>query len=348
MSFSIKRTVNPINDIFPEKTVKEVKFSTFLIDTNAASAFRVRNIDDGQIAWSLTDGLLNAYSYTGESPGFLTNKARGDVLNTTRTLEGDVLGTFSCRGYNDFGNIGYGDGGKMEIYCDEDWNSNNTRGTGILLSTANIGTGTLTDKLRLNGDGVRIGDSASSYILPLLSSDTAGSILTDQGGNGFLSWKVPLESYSLASITEEVVNNQTRTSIVTGISSLARVIPANTIETGSTFKFTSSGKYLLDAPDDTATFEITFGSIIATISGEMEYNVASRDYTITSYVTFKSTGATASFNDTTSSQSFATATNTASPTLVNTSVDINWDAFFQWDNAGCELVQRIFTFEKIA
>ncbi|MCK9220275.1 MAG: hypothetical protein M0P47_09535 [Bacteroidales bacterium] len=135
---------------------------------------------------------LDVYSNTATSKGgVFFRKAKGTIASPLSVSAGDQLGVLGFVGAYSVGGVGTfptSAQGAIFAKAEENFTSATNLGTYLTFETTSSGSGTRTEKIRINGDGtIKIGATGSSYSLPSTNGND-DQVMISNGSDGTLTW----------------------------------------------------------------------------------------------------------------------------------------------------------------
>jgi hypothetical protein len=174
-------------------------------------------------------------------------RARGTRLLPTAVLNNDLIHSEISLVYN--GSNYLTGAHKVEVIANADM-SDGSGGVEYIVSTSNVGSNSVVQKLKLSEFGLNIGTDVAGYVVPLIRG-TAGQVLRSDG-DGKASWQNAFGIFTQTETT--LVNTTVATNVIgTGIGSVT--IPANNFIAGDSFTVKVGGQ-ITSSNNDTITFTI--------------------------------------------------------------------------------------------
>lgn len=134
-----------------------------------SSIFQVNQLFDNS-----SNGVLN-----------IVRKARGTQVVPTGVLAGDDIAEVSYRAYD---GTAYRVGALMRVTAEENITAL-ANGSSFTFETATIGTTSKVLRMKINSNGIQIGDGAFAYTLPLQNATSGNQVLRDALGDGVVAWQ---------------------------------------------------------------------------------------------------------------------------------------------------------------
>jgi hypothetical protein len=122
---------------------------------------------------SSIDGVNNIY-----------RRSRGTTATPLAVLTGDELSRAEYRGYD---SVSYQNGAVIRTTAEENW-TGVSHGGSLSISTTTIGTTTEAQRLKVSSAGIEVGETPTSYTLPLTRASGANQVLKDVAGDGNVAW----------------------------------------------------------------------------------------------------------------------------------------------------------------
>jgi hypothetical protein len=228
--------------------ISDVAFNT--VETDRVDLFGVNGymslVNENPFAGAqIIRGMMSNDSF--DAVGSIAYRARGNRASPTAVLSGDLINYDQSICYD---GTGFAVGGHTNEIRATNNISSGSGGVSYTMSTSNIGSASVVQKLKLAEGGLTVGTDALGFVLPL-TRGVAGQTLKS-GASGAVSWQNGVGIFAQTNTT--TVNGVTPTDVI-GTGQGSTTIPANGFLVGDSFTVKIGGD-ITSANNDTITWTI--------------------------------------------------------------------------------------------